>query len=139
MKSYDPRSVTVAFGGRVLSGYAPGTFVEVEYDEEGSTMEVGIDGEGCRAINPNQAARVRVQLMPSADDNDILSGLYLADRRTGAGLQPILVKDGSGRSLHAGEQSFIERLPTRQYAKEANTPVEWVFRCDRLIGYLGGN
>lgn len=138
VKSYDPSQVMVVFGGRVLSGFAEGTKVTVEHEEDAWTTQIGVDGEGTRSKSNNRSGTITVQLMQSSDDNAFLYGIYELDRTSNAGALPMMVKDGSGSSLHMAETAWISKLPAAEYGVEAGAR-EWAFKTDILVSALGGN
>lgn len=137
-KTYDFGQVTVVFGGVALSGYAEEDPVEVEYDDDSWTLEMGADGEGTRSKSNNLAATIRVRLQQSSDSMDVLQAAHTADRLSNSGSKPLLIKDGSGRSIHAAETAWVQKLPVAPYGK-ASQQREWVLRTDRLETSLGGN
>ncbi len=138
VKTYDPSKVIIVFAGRVLSGFAEGTKVTVEHDEDAWTTQIGVDGEGTRSKSNNRSGTITVELMQSSDDNLFLYGIYEIDRNSNAGALPLLVKDGSGTSIHMAETAWISKLPSAEYAIEAGAR-EWIFKTDILVSALGGN
>lgn len=138
MKTYDPAQVQVIVGGIPISGFADGTFIRVGRRAAAWDLTVGTDGEGTRAKSNDRSGFVEIELMQSSASNITLSDLSLADELSNAGVVPIMIKDGSGSSLHTAEQAFIEKNPDGEYAKTATTRV-WRFITDNLIDYHGGN
>lgn len=139
VKTYNPKEVTVSFGGNVLTGYAEGTAVTVEYNEDAWTLQVGVDGEGTRSKSNNRSGRVTLSLMQSSLSNAILTAIAEADRLSNSGALPLLVKDNSSRgSQHMAETAWIVRVPSAEYAIEAG-PREWVFETDTMVTVLDGN
>lgn len=138
VKTYDPGQVTVTFAGRTLSGFADGTKVTVEMDEVMWTTQIGVDGEGTRTKSNNRSGTITVNLMQSSDDNKFLYTIAESDRMASEGALPLLVKDGSGDSIHMCETAWIEKIPAAEYGIEAG-PREWVFKTDVLVSALGGN
>lgn len=138
MKTYNPGEVQVIVGGVPLSGFADGTMVRVGRNNAAYEMAMGVDGEGTRAKSNDKSGFFEFELMQSSESNQHLSNLELADELSNGGLVPIMVKDGSGFSLHTAEQAFIEKSPDAEYAKTAG-PRVWRFITDNLINYHGGN
>lgn len=141
VKIYDPDQVTIVFGATIIgSGWADGTFVSVEQDEDAFSLYVGTDGEGTRAKSNNASATITFTLAQSALANDLLSAQYNLDLLTpgGVGVVPLLVKDGSGRSLFAAESAWIQKPPRAEYGREVGTR-EWTIRTDSLVQFHGGN
>ncbi len=138
MKTYDPKQVLVVVGGVPISGYADGSFVRVGRRNPQWELVKGADGEGARSKSNDDSGFIEIELMQTSASNQHLSNISLADETSNAGVVPVMVKDGSGFSLHMAEQSFIEKNPDGAYAKTNQTRV-WRFLCDKLQDYHGGN
>jgi len=137
---YDPKSVVLAFGPILVSGYADGTFISVERNEDSFALMVGSDGEACRAKSNNKSGRVTVTLLQSSLTNDLLAAQAILDERSpsGDGIAPLLCKDVSGRGLFTAETAWIVKPSTASYGREVENR-EWVFETNELIMFAGGN
>lgn len=135
---YDPSAVTVIYGGHIITGYADGTFVNVQRNEPMWAIKVGADGIATRVKSSNKSGRVTVTLQQSSPSNDVLSGLAIADEQAGTGALPILVRDGSGRSLATAGKAWNPQMPDAEFGKEVGDRV-WVFETDSLNLFIGGN
>src|SRR5690554_1526750 len=100
MKTYDPKQVQLIVGGVPLSGFADGTFVRVGRRNVAWDLVAGADGEGTRTKSNDKTGFFEFELMQSSQSNQYLSNLALSDELNNAGVVPVLVKDGSGASLH---------------------------------------
>lgn len=138
VKTYDFKEVSVLFGGQQLTGFAEGDSVTVEPDADDYALQMGADGEGTRSKSNNQAATITIRLQQGSAANDILNGFRLADQVSNGGVQPLLVKDNSGRSLHFAETAWIQRAPPAGFGNEAGER-EWVLRTDKMVSTFGGN
>lgn len=136
--TYDFSQVSITVGGFTMTGLAEGDCLTIETDAELFTLKIGADGEGARNKSCNRAAKATIRLMQSSASNDILSGFQKADQLANAGIVPVMVKDGSGRSLHFAENAWLEKQPTATYGAESGVR-EWVFRSDNMQHYVGGN
>jgi hypothetical protein len=139
-KVYDPASVLMSFAGIPIRGFADGTMVNIEFNEDAFSLQMGTDGEGTRSKTNNRSAKVTISLMQSSDTNDLLSGVHTLDLNSpgGDGVGPLLIKDGQGRSLFLAEKAWIMKSPGAEYGREA-TAREWVFEMSELIAVYGGN
>jgi hypothetical protein len=137
---YDPKSVVLAFGPILVSGYADGTFVIAERNEDNFVLMMGSDGEACRAKSNNKSGRVTVTLLQSSMTNDLLAAAAVIDERStsGDGISPLLCKDNSGRGLFTAETAWIVKPATATYGREVENR-EWVFETNELIMFAGGN
>jgi hypothetical protein len=140
LRQYDPAKVLITLGNDLLSGYADGTFLNVEQNEDSYTLQMGTDGEGTRTRTNNESARITVTLMQSSASNDVLSALHELDKAIGfgAGCVPLLIKDFSGRSIFSAEKAWIVKPPSSEFGREA-TGREWMIETDKLIGFTAGN
>lgn len=136
--TYDLRKVTCTFGADLISGYAEGDAIEIEYDEDSWTYTPSADGGGTRSKTNQLSATITVHLMQTSPANQVLQNAWNADRVGNAGARPLLIKDGSGSSLHAAETAYVQKLPAAAYNRAAG-PRDWVLRTQQLITNLGGN
>ena len=140
LRTYDPSQVTIVFAGIPISGFADGTFVSVEQNEDSFTLQVGTDGEGTRSKTNNRSGRVTLTLMQSSAANDALAAVHSLDvlSPSGDGIFPLLIKDNSGRSLFGADTAWIVKPPTGEFGREV-TSREWIIETDHLIQSHGGN
>jgi hypothetical protein len=129
--TYDPSLVVASFLGIPISGYADGTFVSVERNNESYTLMVGAGGEAARARSRNSSGKVTFTLMATSPCNDLLSSAWHADELTGSGVGPVLVKDLSGSTLCIANNAWIQKGPKVEYGKEISTR-EWVIECESI-------
>jgi hypothetical protein len=138
VKTYDPKLVSVIVGGKIMSGFADGTYVMVERNEAAYALKVGVDGEGTRAKSNNRSGKITITLMNSSKSNDDLSGFALADELSNGGVVPCMVKDNGGTTLAACETGWVQKIANAELAKEANART-WVIETDSLNMFVGGN
>ena len=135
---YDPKEVQVIVGGNPITGYADGTFVVVDFDEQSWNKATGADGHVGRAKSNNFGGTITITLMATSNGNDILSALWNRDRRDNGGVVNILVKDALGTTIWSAAQAWIQKLPEQSFSKDIEER-EWVFDCANLVGVVGGN
>lgn len=138
LKTYDPKQVAVIVGGKIMQGFADGTFVKLERNEQAFNLKVGVDGEGTRAKSNNRSGKITITLMQSSDSNDELSGFAAADELSNTGAVPVLVKDASGRTLASAVTAWVQKYADAEFAKEAMTR-PWTLETDELVIFEGGN
>lgn len=136
MHSYDPKNVKLVFGPVLVEGFAEGSFVNVEYNEDQFTLQVGSDGESSRSKRNNNSARLTVQLMPGAAANAALSAILSADKAAGAGIFPVALTDLSTGTTFAGANAWLVRDPGYDFQTEAQ-PREWIIETDNLESFYG--
>lgn len=136
-KTFDPKKLVMNCGGNNVTGYADGTFVKVERDEDAFSFTAGADGEGVRAKSNVKSATVTFTLLQSSAANDIFSAFALADELNNGGLFPLLIKDNNGRSLFAAESAWVQKMADSEFSGDV-TNREWVVRTDSLQVLVGG-
>lgn len=136
--TYDPKQVSVIVGGKIIHGWADGTFINVERNEQAFAMKVGVDGEGSRAKSNNKSGKITITLMQTSASNDDLSAFAAADELSNSGAVPFFMKDNSGRSLVTALTCWAQKYPNSEFAKEVGTRT-WVFESDDIEIFVGGN
>lgn len=136
--TYAPKEVKVVVGIAPMIGFADGSFIDVEYNEEAFKPFTGADGYHARTKNANESGKITIKLSQTSPCNDILSVIHNVDRETGKGIVPIIIKDNSGTTLVVGAECYIEKFPKIGYGKEIEAR-EWVFYVANLKMNLGGN
>lgn len=113
VKTYDPKKVTFIFGPYIITGFAEGTFINIETNGDGITAIVGCDQEVVRTIAPGSLIKnITLTLLQSSDSNDDLTTLLNMDNQNGAGIVPLAIKDLSGRTTLMCDQAWIAKKPT---------------------------
>lgn len=142
LRIYDPKDVVITFGSAgEVTGFADGSFVSIEFNEDFYSLQIGSDGEGTRSKSNNLSARITITLMQDSPSNDDLSTILKADLEADAIADGIQVKDLNGTSLYIAEKAWIVRYPTSEFGREA-TGREWIIETDNLADEqtnVGGN
>lgn len=142
--TYLPDEVTLVACGIPISGFAEGTFITVEYNEDAFTLANGSDGESTRTRTGNNSGTIAFVLMQSAQVNGLLAALHTIDKTTpgGDGIAPSFIKDNSGtllnQTLVAAEKSWIRKMANVEFANE-QTGREWTIESNDLLVAVGGN
>jgi len=136
MPSYNSADVDIIFGGVRLSGLAPDSFVDIEYDEDSWKLMIGADGEAVRSKVNNLSATITIRLTPSSFSNSILHGQWMADQATSKAAVPLLIKDGMTGTSHTSDGAWVQKQPKKDYQVEAQ-PMEWTIRTGRLMPLIG--
>lgn len=139
LRVYNPKEITMIFGPTgQITGFADGTFLTVEKNEDAFSLQIGTDGEGTRSKTNNNSGRITFSLMQSSPANDILSTIHTADLELSSGVFPLFIKDLNGNSLFEASQAWITRFPSSEFGREA-TSREWIVETDSLIMFPGGS
>ena len=138
LASYNPAEVSVIVGARPIKGFASGTFISAERDEQSFTKQVGADGEVTRSKTSNKGGRVTITLQQASESNEYLSTLLATDEVSATGVIPLLVRDASGTTLLAAESAWIQKPPTTEFGRDPSER-EWVIDCANLEMFVGSN
>jgi len=136
--TYRPDQIILAFLGRRITGYAPGSFITVERQEESNMLTVGAGGDAVWAQNLNRSGKITLKLIQGHADNDFMSQTMILDEASGAGIGPVSIDDNRGTSVHFGANARIQKFATAEYAKEV-TEREWSILVENLQDYVGSN
>lgn len=128
VKTYDPRRVIITIGGVPMMGFADGTFIAIERDQDAFSKVTGADGETARSKSNNRAGSIALTLMQTSISNDVLESFAARDELAGAGIVPILVKDLNGGSVFFSATGWVRKRPGAEYSKEIGNR-QWVFDC----------
>ncbi len=138
LRTYDPKKVIVNVGGVPISGFADGTFISAERDNDAWSKVSGADGVVSRAKSNDLTGTITLTLQQTSPANDVLTGFAIADELTNAGVVPVSVTDLGGRTLITSAFSWVIKRATAEFGKEiANR--EWTIACADLKMFLGGN
>ena len=136
--TYSPDDITVAWGEILVSGYAKGSMVKVGKPETKQVTSVqGGDGRIARSVRRHAPLRqVEINLLQTAECNQLFAGQAELDRITGQVVKPLTVKDGSGTTIYSFPQAWICERPDGEFGQEAGTRT-WVLEgpCQESEGF----
>jgi hypothetical protein len=138
VRTYDAAQVVLTVNGVAIGGYADGTFISVEREEQSFTKVVGADGTTSRAKSNNRSGSLTVTLKQTSPSNDVLSALLQQDELTNDAVVPVLIKDNSGESRLFSATGWVQGLPTVEYAKEISNR-EWILDLADIEFAVAGN
>jgi hypothetical protein len=138
VRTYDPKQVVITVGGVPMSGFADGTFLLVDRDEDAFSKVTGADGATTRVKSNNRGGSLTLTLKQSSPSNDVLSSFANLDELSNAGVVPILVRDLSGNSVYFSATGWIRKYPSSEFGKELNNR-EWVLDLADMDVFVGSN
>lgn len=138
LRTYDPKEISMIVGGKIISGYADGSFLTVERNNPSWNLQIGSDGEAVRAKSNDKSGKFTITLQQGSPLNADLAAFAKSDEVNGGGVFSVLIKDNNGTSLHSAETAWIVQPSTSEYARE-NGSREWVIETDNLESMPGGN
>lgn len=138
MATYASNLVQLIFKGVPITGFMDDSFLDVERNADSFALLVGADGEVARAAQADKSGKITFRLLQTSASNDFLSAALVVDEATNANQGPVMVKDGSGRSVGASSEAWIVKPAKKVYAKGIEGR-EWVIECGKLIVNVAGN
>lgn len=138
VKTYDPKSISVSFGGVTISGYADGTFVRVTRSGNLFDKKKGAAGDVERVNKNAFDFSVEITLQQTAAANQALSVVANADSVANLGVAPLVIKDLLGNTLFMAPQAWIAKDPDLEYGDDTAGRV-WLFETGNAGLNLGGN
>lgn len=136
--TYSPEEVAVIFRGKIITGYADGTFIQVKRLNPTWTEVSGADGEVTRTKSNDRRGSIMITLTQASPSNDDLTNAFVEDETNGDGSGEALVVDASGRSIYGTDSCWIPQVPDGEFGKELSNRT-WELRCAALNVYHGGS
>jgi hypothetical protein len=138
--TYNAARVVVIVAGFPISGFADGTFVNVEMINDAITSQVGADGEIARAISTDRRCTVTLTLQQTSEANSFLSTMFSIDMLTcGGRTGPILIQDLCGDTLFSAANAWIVKPANIEFSKEITTRAWSIQTGAPAIYNVGGN
>lgn len=132
VRNYDPKAVTQIIAGQILTGYAEGSFISVERNEDSANLSIGSQGAGTRTVSNNRSGRVTITLQQTSPSNGVLDAQRIATELSGAGIFSMLGKDSDSGDTWAGATTWVVKPATMEFSNEASNR-EWILETDELI------
>lgn len=130
---YSFKNASASFGGIPISGYAEGDdSINVDFNNDAFALLVGAGGDAVRSQTNDESGLITIRLLQTSETNAALNALHIADKESGAGVVPLLIKDNdSGRTVTCGT-AWIVKQATVTLGAGANA-LEWVIASDKIV------
>lgn len=138
VRTFDPKQTVLTVGGIPIGGFADGTFLQFEYDEDAYNKVVGADGITSRAKTNNQGGTLTITLAQTSPSNDILSGYANTDKLSNTGVVPVVVKDVNGTTVIFAPNGWVRKQASLEWGKEISDN-EWILDLTDVDVVIGGN
>jgi hypothetical protein len=136
-KTFDPNQLAVIVGTHVATGFAEGTMLSIEMDEQRYNTEVDANGNSIRFKLNNNNATLTLILNQGSPTNDVLSVFENLDRQADGGTFPIMIKDNRGSTLINSLGAYVEKTPVVSFGTTGNNR-EWVIKATNVGFFVGG-
>ncbi len=111
LKNYSPDQVDVIFKGITITGFADGTFIEVEREVDTFTKKVGSLGDVARTKSLNKSGKITITLMDTHPVNDALAVVIGEDEQFGTSFGAFSMKDRSGSTQVRATEAWCMKVP----------------------------
>lgn len=137
--NYSPDLIVITWGPVTLAGFADGTFVAAQRDEDAYTKKIGATGNTVRIRSLNLGGSVKVTLQQGALTNDELMTQYALDQSFNSfRTLPLMIKDLNGSTLLHAANAWIKKLPNVEFGKDLSNR-EWEFDCAMIDTFVVGS
>jgi hypothetical protein len=131
VKTFDPKRVAISLNGLPLTGFAEGSLLSVEFDEDAYVKSVGSTGEVARTKTNNYTGQITFSLQYTSTANQILMNMAKLDRDSNDGIATILIEDGSGASALYCDSAWVMKAPDLELNND-NAALEWILDCGQI-------
>lgn len=129
VKTFNPKKVTVMFGGRVVTGFAEGSMVQCEKNEDNSIPHVGALGEVSRAISADNTGKITISLASTSPWIRIF-----AQEANSEELVPCNVVDMNTNGVNVGgTECWIVKAPDINIGNEVEEQDVEIFVADYTV------
>jgi len=135
--TYDPKKVLINFGTIEITGYADGTFVEIEPEGDSFERVTGSAGDVVFVNKQMWVYNVTITLLQTSHTNAELTLWHNADKLSNNGLTSLQIKDLRGNSLFTGN-ARIGTEPTVTWSRDIENR-EWTFITESSLNNVGGS
>lgn len=139
VKTYDPANCTLSVNGIIISGFAAGTFINIERSADMWSKQIGASGEGARTKSNDRSGSISFTLMKTADSNKVMSALAILDENTSGGAVPVQFEENGTDNVVVAETAWVRKMPNSEFSNSEPGGREWVMDTDILTMAISGN
>ncbi|SMB95354.1 Protein of unknown function [Desulfonispora thiosulfatigenes DSM 11270] len=125
MRTFDTEDVNVIVGGIALTGFAEGSFVKAERNEDNFTEYVGAKGEVAVSESNDRTGEITVTLESTSPSVIYLTDL--ANRKGVNAIVPVQIVDLNQNAIQVGGSECRVRKPATYEADKEISEREFVF------------
>ena len=129
VSTFNPKNCQVVFGGKLIGGWAPDTFVSIDHNADMYNLVIGADSVGARVKTNNFSGRITLTLQQTSPSNDDLNAIATADEQGDSGALPFYFK--SGNFVATAVTAWIVKRPTAEFSQSISSRV-WVLETEYL-------
>lgn len=144
LDQYAPKEIVMSSYGFDITGFSESEMIDVSWDNENYTTEVGCNGEAFMSRSGSLSGTVTIHLLSNSPANGILEGVYLANEivynlvpQEADTLRSLLT---GGLSIHnhnngnivLAPHAYLSKIPELKFGKDTGTRT-WVYNCPKLV------
>lgn len=129
--TYNPEKCQIVLGAAPVTGFADGSFVTVEQDEDSWSLKAGADGEVARSKRVARTGTMTLTLLATSISNAILTALHEATDPF-----PVLIKEG-GTVIFAAD-GWVQKPAAFERGTDVSD-TEWTIRLAHVDLSHAGN
>jgi len=126
-RSYNLEDVYLTVNSVLITEYADGDAITIEYDEDDTVENQGTHGSVMVAERPNNIASLTFTVKQGSPVNGFLWNLRRQKRGQVAFSFPIMCNDNRGEALISAAQAWIKKPPSLAYGTEPGDR-EWTMK-----------
>lgn len=137
-RKHDPGNVSFVADTMLATGYAKGSFIEMDRYEDGAKTDIGSDGEATVIVSQNKSGYFKITLQQSSPMHDYLTGKANAlEQRLPEAFFACRLKDGNGSTLGQCKKGWIKKRTKVTYS-DGSENWEWTIDTGYLDNQAGG-
>lgn len=121
MGLYDPSKVALTLNGVLITGYAKGTFIEFEFNEPRTSMEVGSQGAVNTALSRDRSGKWKISLQNQSPSNAHIE-YVAAQHDLGIGSSVQMLGPNGG---YSAAEAYVGEIAKLGYSEKADDTREW--------------
>lgn len=134
--TYAPKDIILSIGGKVISGFTD-DMITFAYEANQVEDEAGADGEVVRRIVHDSRGTLTINLQQTSRSNAVLSALANADRLTGDGVVPVIMRNNRGEDLIVGGNAWVQKQADVSFRAGIEGRA-WPIRIGHAQVFVGG-
>lgn len=127
--TFNPKNSQVIYGGKLLGGWAPDTYISIARNADMYTLAVGADSVGTRIKSNNYSGRITLTLQQTSPSNDDLNAIMKADELNDEGALSFYFQNGN--FLATAVTAWIVKRPDSEFSQSLSSRV-WVLETEYL-------
>lgn len=130
--THDPANTIVTLGPLLFTGFADGSMIQIERDEDTYSKKVGAQGDTTRVRSRNRNGRATVRLQAQSPTNALLSARMALGESSNLDVGVFQAKDLSTNTTFTAVAGWLVRPAGADFAQDA-TEREWMIDLYQLV------